>query len=196
MLGSIPRRRALEDSTKFDIIVLIPRTVNLIDWITMRKIQSILVLANNKFDVTSIKYIAGLLVLLTVLLITFGSPLLYWAEFEAIGSNIKTLADAFWLNIMAITTIGFGDHYPITTLGRIIVGVVAFIGATLYCTLVGYIGGLVIAHTDKSTQNEYLAKQNAHIEELSAENARLNAEAVKNSRENKSLNKQILRKLK
>jgi len=35
-------------------------------------------------------------------------------------SNIKTLFDSFWYSIVTLTTVGYGDHFPVTIPGRII----------------------------------------------------------------------------
>ena len=137
----------------------------------MGKISAIV---QNRMDVTKSSYVIGLLTLFTITIIALGSPLLWLAEGGVEGANMKSFGDALWLCIMSITTIGFGDHYPVTIEGRIITGLIAFVGATLYCTLVGYVGGLVIAHTDKSVQNELLQEQNERIEEIGAYNEELN----------------------
>ena len=39
------------------------------------------------------------------------------------GTNVSTLIDSIWLAICTISTVGYGDTYPVTTLGRVIVGV-------------------------------------------------------------------------
>lgn len=120
-----------------------------------------------KVDVTKNSYILTFLTILTAVVICVGSPLLYHFELGQEGANIKGYGDALWLSLMSITTIGFGDHYPVSTEGRMVTGFIAFVGATLYCTLVGYIGGMVIAHTQRETRNEELKEQNSRIEELS-----------------------------
>jgi voltage-gated potassium channel len=47
--------------------------------------------------------------------------------------NIKNASDAFWWSMETITTVGYGDKYPITDEGRII-------GTLLMCTGVGFFG--------------------------------------------------------
>lgn len=35
-------------------------------------------------------------------------------------ANVKTFGDALWLGVMTISTVGFGDHYATTNMGRIL----------------------------------------------------------------------------
>jgi len=77
--------------------------------------------------------------------------------------NIKSYEDAFWLLQMSVSTIGFGDFYPVTTTGRWIIVPSFYIGMTL----VGFVGAslsqAMVGFTDKSIQNRELRQQNAKI---------------------------------
>ena len=46
--------------------------------------------------------------------------LLYIVEKDASGSNINNYGDTFWYSIITLTTIGYGDKFPVTGLGKII----------------------------------------------------------------------------
>ena len=70
--------------------------------------------------------------LLSFVVVIFSSIAIL--EFETdVNSNIKTAEDAIWWSYVTITTVGYGDKYPITTEGRII-------GAILMTTGVGIFG--------------------------------------------------------
>ena len=58
-------------------------------------------------------------VLLTVLLLVFSS--LSMLQFEA-GSdgNIRNAEDAMWWAVTTMTTVGYGDRFPVTTEGRLV----------------------------------------------------------------------------
>jgi voltage-gated potassium channel len=97
------------------------------------------------------------------LIIALLSALLLYFEFDAVGTNITTYADAFWTLQMSASTIGFGDHFPVTLGGRMIVALLFYIGVGL----VGFIGALiadrVLGFADTNVKNRELRKQNAEI---------------------------------
>ena len=43
-----------------------------------------------------------------------------WAESGARGANIRGVGDGLWWAATTVTTVGYGDHYPVTTGGRLI----------------------------------------------------------------------------
>ncbi|HEY0237389.1 MAG TPA: ion channel [Friedmanniella sp.] len=70
----------------------------------------------------------------TVLVLYAGTLAELQAERGAPGSTISTFGTALWWAITTITTVGYGDVYPVTTQGRLVAGVlmvagVAFLGA-------------------------------------------------------------------
>ena len=65
-----------------------------------------------------------------------AQTLLVWlAERAAPGSKMVTLADSAWFSVVTLATVGYGDVYPVTPLGRVITGV--FILLTL--TTIGFL---------------------------------------------------------
>ena len=95
------------------------------------------------------------------LYIALAADLLVIAE-QDIG-NINTYANAFWTLQMAASTIGFGDFYPVTFPGRVIVSLSFYVGVGL----AGYIGSTIASaltsHTDQSVMNRELRQQNERI---------------------------------
>lgn len=54
-------------------------------------------------------------------------------------SNIKTAEDAVWWSVVTITTVGYGDRFPVTSEGRFIGGVLMFAGVGLFATFSGFV---------------------------------------------------------
>ena len=75
--------------------------------------------------------------ILVIVIIIFGGIGVYLAEHKHLGANITNLGDAFWWAVETITTVGYGDYTPVTTIGRIIAIFVMFSGIGIVLTLVG-----------------------------------------------------------
>ncbi len=79
------------------------------------------------------------------------------------NGNIKSYRDAFWTLQMSASTIGFGDFYPVTMQGRIIVATMFYIGVGM----VGFVGAQFVnkfvGFSDTNVKNRELRKQNKEI---------------------------------
>jgi voltage-gated potassium channel len=73
------------------------------------------------------------------LIIIFGGIGVYLAEHKHQGANITNLGDALWWAVVTITTVGYGEYYPITLVGRLIALAVMFSGIGIVVILVGII---------------------------------------------------------
>ena len=84
-------------------------------------------------------------VFLTIVVLQYGSMAILGIEDDAEGSNIHTASDALWWSYVTITTVGYGDRYPVTDLGRNIGVAVLTIGVGLFGVLTGFIANLFLA---------------------------------------------------
>jgi len=76
--------------------------------------------------------------LLAILLIIFSSIAILQVEKDP-NSNIKSAEDAIWWAYVTITTVGYGDKYPVTMEGRIIAAVLMTAGVGLFGTFTAYV---------------------------------------------------------
>jgi voltage-gated potassium channel len=58
--------------------------------------------------------------IVVILIVIFGGIGVYLAEHNHPGANITNLGDAFWWAIVTITTVGYGEYFPLTLVGRMI----------------------------------------------------------------------------
>lgn len=72
-----------------------------------------------------------------ILLIIFSSIAILQVE-NTKGGNIKSAEDAIWWSYVTITTVGYGDKYPVTTEGRIIAAILMTAGVGLFGTFTAY----------------------------------------------------------
>ncbi|WOL25068.1 putative potassium channel protein [Vibrio phage PG216] len=104
--------------------------------------------------------IFALIVTISMSIALVASNILFAFELSASDANIKTPGDAFWTVWMAMSTIGFGDHYPVTTGGRFVIGSMFVVGASLIGLNIGIANAWITSKFDKSIQNRVLKSQN------------------------------------
>ena len=96
--------------------------------------------------------------LLSVLLVLFSSISILQFE-TAPESNIHTPQDALWWAFATITTVGYGDKFPVTTEGRMIAAVLMTAGVGLFGSFTGLIASWILSPTRKDQeQDSELAK--------------------------------------
>ena len=76
--------------------------------------------------------------ILAVILIIFSSISILQFETDS-NSNIKTAEDALWWSYVTITTVGYGDKFPVTTGGRIIGALLMTGGVGLFGTFTAFV---------------------------------------------------------
>jgi hypothetical protein len=90
-----------------------------------------------------------LIFFMIVLLLEFGSIAVIAAERSDPASNIKTASDAIWWVYVTITTVGYGDRYPVTNGGRIVGMLVMLVGVGLFGVITGFLANKFLPNTDK-----------------------------------------------
>ena len=98
-------------------------------------------------------------------MVLFSTMLMVEVERSAPNATIKTGGDALWWALTTVTTVGYGDTYPVTTEGRIIAAVMMLIGIALF----GAMSAIV-------TSKLILPKETRDHEELRHEIRSLHAE--------------------
>lgn len=89
----------------------------------------------------------------TVVVVAASAALVYGLERDANGSTITTFGDALWWAVVTVTTVGYGDHSPVTSDGRAVSTVLMFVGIGL----VGVVTANVAAHFVEEEQADELA---------------------------------------
>ena len=109
------------------------------------------------------------LLLIGILVLEFGSLAMLYVEHDAPNANITTASDALWYCIATMSTVGYGDTYPVTNPGREIGTLVIIIGVGIFGTLTGYLANLFLspapAPTEKAPSDEP-ARQLAELKAL------------------------------
>ena len=71
------------------------------------------------------------------IVLIFASSLIYYIEHEAQPDAFSSIPASMWWGIITLTTIGYGDVYPITTAGKIVAAGIAILGIAVYAIPTG-----------------------------------------------------------
>jgi voltage-gated potassium channel len=94
-------------------------------------------------------------ILIVLVVVTVGSILIVLVESNAPNGNILTGDDAVWWSVVTIATVGYGDRFPTTPLGRLIGVAMIVMGVSLFSVLTSFIAaGFVSRRRSAEQQSE------------------------------------------
>jgi len=76
-------------------------------------------------------------VIVISILLVLASSAMYFIENQAQPDSFSSIPEAMWWGIATLTTVGYGDIYPITTLGKILGGSIALLGIAMFALPTG-----------------------------------------------------------
>ena len=85
------------------------------------------------------------LLLMGILVLEFGSLQMLYIEQDATGANITNASDALWFTIETISTVGYGDQFPVTNAGRVMGSFIIVVGVGIFGTFTGYLANLFLS---------------------------------------------------
>ena len=102
-----------------------------------------------------------------------GAWLVLLLEENAKGSNIHSYPSAVWWAIVTVTTVGYGDRYPVTEGGRMVAAVLMLLGIGLIGVLTATVASVFVKEHTDANREEY-KKGHADLgQQLSVINNRL-----------------------
>lgn len=165
-IASIPAIEALRMARLFQIL----RVIRLI-----RMSRSLLLpLIKQRKQAT----LASLLVAMVTIL-TLASVIILIVESGTEGANIQTAEQAIWWALVTISTVGYGDHYPVSTAGHIIGGVVIVSGVSFFGVISGYMASVFVAPDEAERQERHDASKAELKSELELALARMEENQLK-----------------
>lgn len=87
-------------------------------------------------------------------MIVFCAIAILRMEKDAPNANIKTAEDALWWAYVTITTVGYGDKYPVTPEGRLIAAALMTVGVALFGTFTAYVASWFVARRVEEDEAE------------------------------------------
>jgi voltage-gated potassium channel len=102
-----------------------------------------------------------LVTLIAIYVIEFGSIAMLGSEARSPDANITTSSDALWYIMVTISTVGYGDLYPTTAVGRIVGVVILIVGVGLFTTLTGFLANIFVTPAQHVSSHPLLPRDNA-----------------------------------
>jgi voltage-gated potassium channel len=94
-----------------------------------------------------------ILVLMVIIIIESGGFLVLQAEHASTSANILSAGDAIWWAYVTITTVGYGDRFPVTAMGRLVGIMVMTTGVAVFATFAGLISSKLLAPPAKEEES-------------------------------------------
>jgi voltage-gated potassium channel len=91
-------------------------------------------------------------VFLVFCVLEFGSLAVLSAEHSSPDANITNASSALWWTYVTITTVGYGDRYPVTNAGRLVGVLVMTAGVGLFGTLSGFLANTFLSPPKKKEE--------------------------------------------
>jgi voltage-gated potassium channel len=135
-----------------DLIAVVPAYIPLLVTVDTRVLRGIRILRlfrilklsryNRAFShlkqvIQSTKEQLAISLFAVLLLLIIASTLMYYAEHEAQPEAFSSIPATMWWGVATLTTVGYGDVYPITEIGRIMAGIIAILGVGLFALPAG-----------------------------------------------------------
>jgi len=104
------------------------------------------VLKESKSELSITLFVAFILMILS-------STLMYYVENEAQPDKFENIGQSLWWSVATLTTVGYGDIYPITGLGKVLSSVIALIGIGFVALPTGIISSAFISRMQKEKES-------------------------------------------
>lgn len=123
------------------------------------------------------QYAAFITLLAAMLVLGIASVMVLQFESRSPDANIKTGGDALWWGFVTITTVGYGDRFPVTSLGRSTGVLVMFAGVGIIGALASILASMLVPAPDTTERDEATREQfTAALADISGELAAVRAE--------------------
>ena len=112
---------------------------------SLRVLRVLLVLRGIAPYISSRAHKVGLVIGITTPLVLFTSAVsVLEAERYVEGANITTFGDAIWWSIASVSTVGYGDRFPVSDSGRAIATLLLIVGIGLFASLTSLLASWVM----------------------------------------------------
>lgn len=93
-------------------------------------------------------------IFITLMLMVISSTIMYYVEHNAQEEQFPNILATFWWAVATLTTVGYGDVYPITALGKLLSGIIALLGIGLVALPTGILSSAFVDQMEKRRQGK------------------------------------------
>lgn len=112
------------------------------------------------------KHQLGYALLITLFAVVGGGLLVESFERGVENANITSLPDGIWWAITTVTTVGYGDRFPVTAGGRAVAVVLMVLGIALFGLLAGSLASYFVRQDEEDKVDTRLTEMNERLERI------------------------------
>ncbi len=128
----------------------------------------------------------ALVSVVSIVVVIVGAIAILIFEKNVPNSNIHNAQDALWWAFVTITTVGYGDYFPITLEGRVVAAILMIAGVGLFGTFTGFIATWFVAEDEEKHPQADILTLQKDLNQLRNEVAELKELLKKNTSSSKN----------
>lgn len=91
----------------------------------------------------------GITLFIAFIMLVLASTLMFYIESDVQPDKFASIGHSFWWAVATLTTVGYGDVYPVTAMGKILSGAIALIGVGIVALPTGIISSAFVEKISK-----------------------------------------------
>lgn len=104
----------------------------------------------------------GITLFVMFLLLLMSSTIMYYLESDIQPEQFPDIISTFWWSVATLTTVGYGDVYPVTGWGKLVSGVIAILGIGLVALPTGILSAGFIEKIEDNNKKKALVEKVAN----------------------------------
>ena len=105
----------------------------------------------------------GMTLFTTFVVMLVSSTVMYYLEYEAQPEKFTDIISTMWWAVATLTTVGYGDIYPVTGWGQFAGGIIAILGLAVVALPTGIIGAAFIEKLEAQQEEARLVREEARL---------------------------------
>ena len=86
---------------------------------------------------------------IVLVMMVLSASFMYYAEHDAQPDNFPDIPSSMWWAIVTLTTVGYGDVFPVTPLGKVFAAIIAILGIGMFALPTGILGASFVEELEK-----------------------------------------------